>query len=68
MTIYTLSYLLLSKKTIFKLRRTKRKQEYLFQIQFEFMSEELRCVHSEIAEKEKFNELFTNFRVPLIWK
>ena len=32
------------------------------------MSEELRCVHSEIAEKEKFDELFTNFRVPLIWK
>ena len=32
------------------------------------MSEELRCVHSEIAEKEKINELFTNFRVPLIWK
>lgn len=32
------------------------------------MSEKLRCVHSEIAEKEKFNELFTNFRVPLIWK
>lgn len=59
-------YLVVFSKT--KLRRTKRKQEYLFQIQFEFMSEELRCVHSEIAEKEKFNELFTHFRVPLIWK